>query len=108
MAYTAKQNLFMRAMLAVVAKTGVWDKTNGPDGAGYTSASLNAGRESGRACHNCAFFRTPNGCAVVKGPVEREGTCRFSIIAVERLVRPQSQSVAGLVRRGRMQGETVE
>ena len=108
MAYTAKQNLFMRAMLAVATKTGVWDKGNGPDGAGYTSAALNAGRAFGRACHNCAFFRTPTGCAIVKGPVEREGLCRFNVIPADRLASNQPQSVAGLARRGRMQGETVE
>ena len=108
MAYTAKQNLFMRAMLAVVAKTGVWEKTNGPDGAGYTSATLNAGKTAGRACHNCAFFRTPNGCSIVRGPIERDGVCRFNVIAAERVTHPQVQSVAGLARRGRMQGETVE
>lgn len=109
MAYSARQNLMIRAFLAIAAKVGQWSKDAGSEGAGYLAPLVNNARAAGFVCSNCAFFKTPNGCAIVKGPIDREGVCRLHIIPQSRLVPlSRGQSVAGLARRGRLQGETVE
>jgi len=105
MAYTAKQNLLIRALLAIDAKTGAWEKGDGPDGAAYTSAQYNAAKASGHACQNCAFFKAPTGCAIVRGQIEREGICRLNVISSEKLTK-KPQPIAGVPRR-RIDGETL-
>lgn len=105
MAYSARQTLMIRSFLAIAAKVGAWSKDAGSEGAGYLAPPNNNAKAAGFRCDNCAFFKTPNGCAIVKGNIEREGVCRLHVVQQERLVRPQS--VAGMARRGRVQGETV-
>jgi hypothetical protein len=106
MSYSARQNLMIRAYLAIAAKVGPWSKDAGSEGAGYLAPPNNNAKAAGFTCQNCAFFRPQNGCVLVKGTIERDGVCRLHVIPQERLVRPQS--VVGMARRGRVQGETVE
>lgn len=95
MTYTARQNLMIRAFLAIVAKTGAFAKDAGSEGAGYFPASQNTGAANGFKCENCAFFRTPNKCSIVKGAVERRGVCRLYVIPQERLARQSAESAVG-------------
>ncbi len=104
--YSARQNLMIRAYLAIAAKVGAWSKDAGSEGAGYLAPPNNNARQAGFRCENCAFFRPANGCTIVKGTIERDGVCRLHVIPQDRLGLPQS--VAGFARRGRVQGETVE
>jgi hypothetical protein len=80
MAYTARQNLMIRSYLLIAAKLGGWSKSMGGDGARYISPAQNAGRSDGLVCRNCAFFKGPDGCAVVKGAVAPEGLCKLWVI----------------------------
>ena len=105
MTYTARQNLMIRAYLAIVAKVGPFARDSGSEGAGYVAADKNAGAARGYRCENCAFFRTPNKCAVMKGPVERHGVCKLYVIPQERLVQI---AVGNLNGRGRIRAELVK
>ena len=85
MAFTARQDLMIRAYLAIVAKVGLFTRDAGSEGAGYVDASLNTGALLGFKCENCAFFRGPKACSIMKGPVDRSGVCRLYVIQQDRL-----------------------
>lgn len=102
MAYSARQNLTIRAFLAIASKLGPWSKTADAEGAAYVEESINVAKAQGFTCRNCAFFKTPNGCAIVKGPIQPQGLCRLRVISAERLTLPLSGSP-----RRRIQGETL-
>lgn len=85
MAFTARQDLMIRAYLAIVAKVGPFGRDAGSEGAGYVDAGLNTGAPLGFRCENCAFFRGPKACSIMKGPVDRSGVCRLYVIQQERL-----------------------
>jgi hypothetical protein len=89
MAYTARQDLMIRAYLAIVAKLGPFTRDAGSEGAGYVEAVKNTGAPTGFKCENCAFFRAPKGCAIMRGPVERAGVCRLYVIPQEKLKAPE-------------------
>lgn len=102
MAFTARQDLMIRAYLAIVAKLGPFSRDAGSEGAGYVDASLNTGAQLGFKCENCAFFRGPKACSIMKGPVDRSGVCRLYVIQQERLKKvPLSASP-----RRRVEGNT--
>ena len=103
MAYSARQNLMIRTFLAIAAKVGPWSKAHDSEGACYADEAMNASKASGFVCRNCAFFKAPNGCAIVKGAIQPLGVCRLHVIAQERLGQPRP--LAG--HRGRIQGETL-
>lgn len=105
MTYTARQNLMIRAYLAIAAKMGPFARDSGSEGAGYVAAATNPGAAHGFRCENCAFFRTPSKCAIVKGPVERAGVCKLYVIPQERLVQTAIGNVNG---RGRIRAEVVK
>lgn len=92
MALSARQDLLVRALLAVTAKMGQFSRDAGSEGAGYVVASANYGAPQGFRCENCAFFRGPKACLVVKGIVDRGGICRFYVIPQDRLVRKPAES----------------
>lgn len=109
MTYTARQNLMIRAYLAIVAKVGPFARDSGSEGAGYVKAGANKGAPRGFRCENCAFFRTPAKCAVVKGPVERTGVCKLYIIPRERLVQiAVQQSLGNENGLGRIRAEVIK
>jgi hypothetical protein len=85
MAFTARQDLMIRAYLAIAAKVGLWAKDAGSEGAGYVESSLNTGAPAGFKCENCAFFRGPKACTIVKGIVDRSGVCRLYVIQQDKL-----------------------
>jgi hypothetical protein len=85
MAFTARQDLMIRAYLAIVAKVGLFTKDAGSEGAGYVDSSLNTGAQLGFKCENCAFFRGPKACSIMRGAVDRSGVCRLYVIQQERL-----------------------
>jgi len=85
MAYTARQDLLIRSLLAITAKLGQFTRDAGSEGAGYVPASANYGAKVGFKCENCAFFRAPKACTIMKGTVERDGVCRLYVIQQERL-----------------------
>jgi hypothetical protein len=85
MAYTARQDLMIRAYLAIVAKLGPFARDAGSEGAGYVDSSLNTGAPKGFRCENCAFFRAPKACGIMRGPVDRSGVCRLYVIQQDRL-----------------------
>lgn len=101
MAYSARQNLLIRSFLAIAAKVGPWAKNHDAEGACYVDENLNAAKVQGFNCRNCAFWKTPNGCAIVKGPIQPQGLCRLHVIQPERVSKPQGQRL-----RGRISGET--
>ena len=82
---TARQNLLIRAQLAIVAKVGPWDRGVEGDGAGYVGPTDNGGFERGFACGNCMFWKPEGRCAIVKGRVDEAGLCRFHVIQDDRL-----------------------
>ena len=102
-AYSARQNLLVRSLLAIASKVGPWAKNAGSEGVGYVEEAVNAGKPGGFICRNCAFWKPPNRCAIVKGPVQPLGLCRLHVIPQERLVR---LNVAGAPR-GRIQADTL-
>ena len=102
MAYTARQNLVIRSFLAIAAKVGPWSKAHDAEGACYADENLNAAKVQGFTCRNCAFWKAPNGCAIVKGPIQPQGLCRLHVIQAERIVKPSSSRL-----QGRISGETV-
>jgi hypothetical protein len=104
MTYTARQNLLIRALLAISAKTGPFSKDAGSEGAGYVPAVKNTGADNGFKCENCAFWRAGGKCSIVKGAVEQHGICRLYVIPQERLVASQPIT-AGL---GRIHVEKVQ
>ena len=85
MVYTARQDLMLRSLLAITAKVGQFTRDAGSEGAGYVEASKNTGAPTGFRCENCAFFRGPKACVIMRGPVERSGVCRLYVIPQERL-----------------------
>lgn len=103
MPFTVRQNLLARALLAVASKAGTWPKSHDADGACYLDEAANVSKAAGFQCRNCAFWKTPNGCAIVKGPVQAGGICRFHVIPPERLKQAQT----GAALKGRIQGETI-
>lgn len=100
--YSARHNLLIRSLLAIATKVGPWTKARDADGAAYIEEALNAGQSQGLVCRNCAFWKAPNGCAIVKGPIQAQGLCRLHVIQPERIVRPSSSRL-----RGRISGETL-
>lgn len=108
MTYSARQNLLTRALLAIAAKVGPFTRDAGSEGAGYVAAEKNTGAAAGFKCENCAFFRTPNKCGIMRGPVERSGVCRLYVIPQERLVeRAVQQAVGNNNGLGRVRAEKV-
>ena len=105
MTYSARQNLLIRAYLAVVAKVGAFTRDVGSEGAAYVPAAKNTGTSRGFNCENCAFWRSPNKCSIVKGPVERHGICRLNVIPQERLVQQSIGNGTGI---GRIRAEVVK
>lgn len=87
--YSARQNLLIRAFLAIVAKVGAFTKDAGADGAGYIQAAKNTGSDNGFRCENCAFWRAGGKCSIVKGAIEQQGICRLHVIPQSRLVASQ-------------------
>ena len=106
MSYSPRQNLLVRALLAIVAKVGPFSRDAGSEGAGYVEAAKNTGAAAGFACGNCAFWRATGGCTILAGKVERGGVCRFHIIPQDRLV---AQAVRNRVGNnlGRVRAEKV-
>lgn len=98
MAYTARQDLMIRAYLAIAAKMGPFTRDAGSEGAGYVEAAKNTGAGVGFRCENCAFFRSPKACAIMRGPVERSGVCRLYVIQQDKLKKPNLGRVVGDVR----------
>jgi hypothetical protein len=107
MPYTPRQNLLIRALMAIVAKTGPFARDSGSEGAGYVPASKNTGAASGFRCDQCAFWRAPGGCSIMRGKVEREGICRFNVISQDRLVAKAVEQVSGNGM-GRIRAERVK
>lgn len=85
----------IRALMTIVAKVGLFARDAGSEGAGYVEASKNTAAAAGFKCENCAFWRAPNGCQVVKGKIERAGVCRLHIVPQERLVATAVQNSVG-------------
>jgi hypothetical protein len=102
MAFTARQDLMIRAYLAIVAKVGPFTRDAGSEGAGYVDAKLNTGSTLGFKCENCAFFRGPKACTIMRGPVDRSGVCRLYVIQQDKL---KKQPLAASPRR-RVEGST--
>lgn len=102
MAFSARQDLLIRSLLAITAKMGPFARDAGSEGAGYVDASLNTGAPKGFKCENCAFFRAPKACAIVRGNIERGGVCRLYVIQQERLRRVH----IGAPPRSRIDGST--
>lgn len=100
--FTPRQSLLVRALLAVASKTGTWPKSHDADGACYLDEASNVSKAAGFQCRNCAFWKAPNGCAIVKGPVQSQGICRFHVIPAARLKTGVAASP-----KGRIQGETI-
>jgi hypothetical protein len=101
--YSARQNLMVRAFLAIAQKVGAWSKNHDAEGACYTDEALNSAKAAGLMCRNCAFWKPQGACAIVKGSVQAGGICRLHVIPAERLgARKESVSAAP---RGRMVGE---
>jgi len=96
MAYTARQDLMIRAYLAIVAKVGPFTRDAGSEGGGYVEAAKNTGAPVGFRCENCAFFRAPKACGIVRGEIERGGVCRLYITQQDRL-RPPEPKLSGRV-----------
>lgn len=94
MAYTARQDLLIRSLLAITAKVGQFTRDAGSEGAGYVTASLNYGAPVGFKCENCAFFRAPKSCVIMKGAVERAGVCRLYVIQQDKLKKSPSTPAA--------------
>jgi hypothetical protein len=88
MAYTARQDLMIRSFLAITAKLGPFTRDAGSEGAGYVEAKSNYGSAIGFKCENCAFFRAPKGCQIMRGAVERAGVCRLYVIQQDKLGKP--------------------
>lgn len=95
MTYSPRQNLMIRALMAIVAKVGAFGRDAGSEGAGYIEAAKNTGAGAGFKCESCAFWRAPGGCNIVKGKIERHGICRLHIIPQERLVATAVQNSVG-------------
>lgn len=102
MSFTPRQNLMVRAYLAIAAKVGAWPKNHGGDGSSYVGEAANPAKAQGFACRNCAFFTPPAACAIVKGSVEPGALCRLHVIPQERLV-----ALGASKPRARIQGETL-
>lgn len=94
---TARQNLLIRAQLAIAQKLGPWRRDVEADGAGYIGPEANAGFEQGFACGNCVFFQPGNRCAIVKGRIDEGGLCRFHVIPNDRLTLGGAQAALGRV-----------
>lgn len=85
MAFTARQDLMIRANLLIANKVGEWDKGLGADGAAYVPAANNPNADRGLACGNCAFFRGAQGCTIVRGDIEPGAICKLWVIPAERI-----------------------
>jgi hypothetical protein len=106
MVYSPRQNLLIRASLAIVAKVGPWPQGHEADGAAYIPAAANPAKAQGFVCHNCAYWKPTGGCSIVKGKIEPQGICRLHVISQERLVRKPESAPARRVR-SRIDGETL-
>ena len=53
----------------------------------WVDPKTNTGATAGFRCENCAFFRAPKACGIVKGSVDRAGVCRLYVISQDRLVK---------------------
>lgn len=95
MTYSPRQNLMIRALMAIVAKVGGFARDAGSEGAGYVEGAKNTGATAGFRCENCAFWRPPAGCSIVRGKVERAGVCRLYVIPQERLVAGAVENAVG-------------
>lgn len=98
MAYTARQDLLIRSLLGITAKLGQFSRDAGSEGAGYVLAQVNYGAPVGFRCENCAFFRAPKSCTIMKGPVERAGVCRLYVIDQSKLVKAAPKVAAATPR----------
>lgn len=96
MAYSARQNLVIRTQLAIASKVGPWTKAHDTEGACYVDEPQNPHRGTGMKCANCAFWRAPAGCSIVKGAVQPGGLCRLRVVAQDRLGE-RRESVSGRV-----------
>ena len=77
---------------------GMWDQSNGPDGAHYAPAENNPFKEEGLICANCVFYEGGKKCEIVAGNIEPEAICKLWIIREELLNNPtmKTEETAGM------------
>lgn len=76
---TSRQQALYKVYEMTADEYGMFDKSTGPDGAHYASASKNPFKEQGLVCLNCSFYKN-KACEIVIGKIEPEGICKFWII----------------------------
>lgn len=67
----------------IVEDFGMFDWSDGPNGAHYMPAAKNPFKESGLACKNCVFYINGGGCEIVKGKIQPGAVCKLWIIPEE-------------------------
>jgi hypothetical protein len=65
----------------IVNVFGLFDKSDGPDGAHYIAAKDNGFKDKGIRCDGCVFWQGPNGCSIVSGNIEPAGACKLWVIS---------------------------
>ena len=77
---------------------GMWDQSNGPDGAHYAPAENNPFKEEGLICANCVFYEGGKKCEIVAGNIQPEAICKLWIIREELLNNPtmKTEETAGM------------
>ena len=77
---TPRQKALYESYEDVVDIFGMFDQSDGPDGAHYIPAAKNAFKAKGIRCDACAFWEAPNGCEIVSGKIEPAAACKLWII----------------------------
>jgi hypothetical protein len=80
---TPRQQALYESYGDIVDIFGMFDKSDGPDGAHYIAGKDNAFKDKGLRCDACSFWQEPNGCEIVSGNIEPDAVCKLWIIGEE-------------------------
>lgn len=90
---TPMQNALYEAYEIVVEAFGMFDKTSGPRGAHYITATDNVFAEQGLMCANCVYYEGGQKCEIVEGQIDPMAVCKLWIIP-EHLIDPMHKDAS--------------
>lgn len=80
---TSRQSEMMEYNEEIVERFGMFDHSDGPEGAHYMPGAQNPFRAKGVKCVNCVAFKGGGRCCWVEGEIDPEGVCKLWIIPAE-------------------------
>lgn len=85
--YTPRQVAQYQADEQLVEVFGMYDQSDGPDGAHYVAVS-----PFSYQCSQCAFYEGGRSCEIVEGDIAPEGICKRWIIPADLIPQPAQRS----------------